>query len=172
MSDNKNEWDIQTIVGLNNQVLPSQIQPSTNKPLPQKQYDFVVNYIKNGFNGKDAAIKAGYSRYSAYSQSVSLLSNPEIKDKLEKAYQQAEKKIINTLGVTFVWKMKRLKHVIEQYIPIDGTMLKNNDVKVGLQALSEMNKMMGDYAPDKRLSVTYDATQSKMKEVRKIYDEY
>lgn len=172
MNDSNKEWNVLDIIEMDKQLLPVQIETYNNKPLPQKQYDFVVNYIKNGFNGKEAAIKAGYSRYSAYSQSVSLLAKPEIKDKLEKAYEQVEKKVIHTLGITFVWKLKRLKHIVEQYIPIDGTELKQSDVRVGLQALSEINKMTGDYAPDKRLNVTYDATSTKMKEVRKVYDEF
>jgi phage terminase small subunit len=142
-----------------------------SKPLTQKQYDFVLNYIKNGFNGYQAAIDAGYTHSSAKVQASQLLANDTIKQRIDKAYQEAERKIIHNLGITYTWKMKRLKHVVEQYLPLDKD-LKASDVKIGLQALTEMNKMMGDYAPDKRLNLTVDATTSKMKEVRKIYDEY
>ena len=171
MSDNKDEWQISDIVGVYNPQTQVIIEHKSTKPLSQRQYDFTVNYIKNGFNAHEAALAAGYSRQFATCQTQQLITNPSIQERIGKAYQKAEKKIINTLGITFVWKMKRLKHVVEQYLPLDKE-LKASDVKIGLQALTEMNKMQGDYAPDKRLNVTYDATESKMKEVRKIYDDY
>ena len=165
------DWGIKQILGGNNHIDHSLTSPLASKPLTQKQYDFVLNYIKNGFNGYQAAIDAGYTHSSAKVQASQMLSNPQVKQRIDKAYKEAETKIIHQLGITYTWKMKRLKHVVEQYLPLDKD-LKASDVKIGLQALSEMNKMMGDYAPDKRLNLTVDATESKMKEVRKIYDDY
>lgn len=171
MSIDDMDWSIKEILVGNN---PISIHTKQHlvKPLTQKQYDFAVNYVKNGFNAHQAAIDAGYTKSTA--QTHNILSNPGVQQIVDKAYQKVEKKIVNTLGITFMWKLKRLKEVVEQYIPIDGTEFKgrSTDVKVGLQALSEMNKMMGDYAPDKRLNLTVDATSSKMKEVRKIYEDY
>jgi phage terminase small subunit len=171
MSDSNEEWKVTDIIGVYNPRNQVMIEHKSTKPLSQRQYDFTVNYIKNGFNAHQAALDAGYSKGFATCQTQTLITNPSIQERIGKAYQKAEKKIINTLGITFVWKMKRLKHVVEQYLPLDKD-LKASDVKVGLQALSEMNKMMGDYAPDKRLNLTVDATESKMKEVRKIYEDY
>ena len=166
------DWGIKQILGVSNHSETNQKQSLLSKPLTQKQYNFAVNYVKNGFDAHKAAIDAGYSYHTAKTQGISILSNTGVKQIVDKAYQKAEKKIVNTLGITFVWKMKRLKAIVEQYIPVDGTYLKGHEVKVGIQALSEMNKMQGDYAPDKRLNLTVDATSTKMKEVRKIYDAY
>lgn len=172
MVESNMDWEIKDILLGKNHNLVNSNQSLLSKPLTQKQYSFAVNYVKNGFDAHKAAIEAGYTYHTAKTMTQSLLSNDGVKKIVDKAYQKVETKIINTLGITFMWKLKRLKEVVEQYIPIDGSKLKGHEVKVGLQALSEMNKMMGDYAPDKRLNLTVDATQSKMKEVRKIYDDY
>ena len=143
------------------------------KPLTEMQYNFVTNYIKNGFNAYQAAISAGYSHDYANSTIPRMLEQPNIKPRIEKAMAKAEDKLINHLGLTYEWKAKKLKRVIEEFIPEDKTIKLNaSQTKVGLSALAELNKMQGDYAPDKRLSVTVDATKEKLEEIKKQYEEY
>lgn len=47
--------------------------------LNEKQISFCIEYLKD-FNGTQAAIRAGYSEKSAYSQAHDLLKKPEISD--------------------------------------------------------------------------------------------
>lgn len=48
---------------------------------------FVTEYIKNGHNGTQAAIAAGYSEKSAYSQASRLLKSVEVQHYLNKTEQ-------------------------------------------------------------------------------------
>ena len=137
--------------------------------LTQKQYNFCSSYIKNGFNAYQAAIEAGYSHHYANTKAPMLLKLEPIKERIEKAYQVAEDK----LGISWQWKLKKLKRVIEAYIPDDPEANLNTfETTVGLKALAELNKMQGDYAPDKRISMTVDATQGRLLEARKQYKDY
>ena len=46
--------------------------------LTDQQIAFVVEYLRNGFNGAKAALSAGYSEATAPSQACQLLNNPKI----------------------------------------------------------------------------------------------
>jgi len=144
-----------------------------DKPLTQLQHNFVMNYIKNGFNAYRAALDAGYSESFATVQSSRLPSHPAIKPRLEKALARVEDQLIAKLGITYEWKARKLKRVVDKFIPDDDEEVMIADrVKVGLSALAELNKMQGDYAPDKRLSVTVDTTKEKLLEVKRQYEEF
>jgi phage terminase small subunit len=137
--------------------------------LTQKQYNFCSSYIKNGFNAYQAAINAGYSHNYANVKAPMLLQHPIIKQRIEKAYTKAE----DQLGMDWQWKLRKLKRVIDTFIPDDDTTKLNTfETGIALKAIAELNKMHGDYAPDKRISMTVDATQSKLLEARKQYKEY
>ena len=141
--------------------------------LTQKQYDFTLNYIKNGFNAYQAALDAGYSASYAKFKSHTLIHNPVINQRVTKAYQTIEMQQMKTLCMSIQDKAKVLDRIIRAVIPLDETEpVKLDYMKDAIRAISELNKMAGDYAPDKRLSITVDATKEKLKEVRKIYDEY
>ena len=135
----------------------------------QMQHDFCSAYIKNGFNAKQAALTAGYSHSYAHVKAIQLLDKPEIKARVESAYKMAERK----LGLDWEWKLKKLKRIITEIIPDDETSpIKLGAVREAIKAIAELNKMAGDYAPEKRLSMTVDATQHKLDEVKKQYKEY
>lgn len=137
------------------------------------QYDFVKHYVSNGMNAYQAAVAAGFSETYADTKVKLLLDNPNIKPRIEKALQRVDDRLANNLGLTYEWKAKKLKRVIEEFIPNDkDEELSATKVKVGLTALAELNKMQGDYAPDKRLSVTVDATKERLEQVKRQYEEY
>lgn len=52
---------------------------------------FVTEYIKNGGNGTNAAIAAGYSEKSAYSQASRLLKSVEVQQYLNNTQQNVNK---------------------------------------------------------------------------------
>lgn len=60
--------------------------------LTRKQQVFCQEYMANGYNATQAAIKAGYSKKTAYSIGQRLLKNVEVKAELEKNTQAAQEK--------------------------------------------------------------------------------
>lgn len=141
--------------------------------LTQRQHDFVINYIKNGFNVYQAAIDAGYSPSFAKSRSGELIHHPIINEKISKAYQAEEMKNMKEICMSMVDKAKVLDRIIRAVVPLDPNEPVNMKyASEAIKAVAELNKMQGDYAPDKRLSITVDATKERLIEARKQYDEY
>lgn len=141
--------------------------------LTDKQYQFVTNYIQNGFNAKQAALKAGYSLSYANVKAPKLIDHPAIKARLQKAYQDVEMKLQKELRISISDKARALLRIIEDVIPLDPTQEPRRDYyKDAIRAISELNKMQGDYAPEKRLSMTVDATKEKLIDARRQYEEY
>lgn len=132
------------------------------------QYTFCSEYVKNGGNAKQAAITAGYSETYANCQTSKILDNPAIKERITKAFSKVER----SLGVSFEWRVAKLKRLVNAIIPEDDSEIKIVHGKVAIQALAEINKMYGDYAPEKRMNMTVNATLDKLLEARKAYDEY
>lgn len=133
------------------------------------QSHFISSYITNGFNATQACRDAGYSEIYAKTRSISLLDKPAIKKQIAKAFDRAE----HRLTLTWEWKLNILRRIIVSIIPEDETLpIKTEHIKSAIAAIAELNKMHGDYAPEKRLSMTVDATQSKLLEARLEYKEY
>jgi hypothetical protein len=141
---------------------PTQIQA---KPLTDQQHSFVINYIKNGFNVKQAAIDAGYSEGFAHSGQVyNLLNSDKIQARLQAAHEASEYKIY----ATYDWKIKRLVDLIEYHSRNPSTY----DSPIVIKAIAELNKMQGDYQGHKLTSVTIDATRDALEHTKKQYDRY
>lgn len=104
--------------------------------LNPKQIKFVQEYVTD-FNATQAAIRAGYSAKTAYSQGPRLLDNVEIKEEIRKHQQRLE---INT----DVSKKKILEKL--------WTMVENNEEEmelIAIKAIEVINKMQGYNEPDK-----------------------
>lgn len=134
------------------------------KNLTEKQHNFVNNYISNGFNATSAALDAGYSPKYAESQAYKLVNHPAINERLSDAYKEAEK----TIGVPFDERANILKQIIKscENSPIA------QDKRVMITAIAELNKMTGGYAPNRKVSVTIDATKERLNEAKRVYEEY
>jgi hypothetical protein len=151
--------------------LPSHT-PLRTKPLSEMQYKFANEYIKNGFNAYRAAINAGYSLNSAKVMGKELVNRPGIQERILRAYAKADQEVISKIAISFGDKAKILLRIINDIVPPDGSEPKREYYSEAIKAMAELNKMQGDYAPDKRLSMTVDATKNKLEEVRRIYEEY
>ncbi len=138
------------------------------KILTQKQYSFCTEYVKNGGNAKQAALKAGYSESYSHFKAPSLIHEPRIAQRMEASIRRVEQK----LDVSFEWRINKLKRLVNAIIPDDDSQVKITHGKTAVAALAEINKMYGDYAPEKRLNMTVNATLDKLNEARKAYDEY
>lgn len=141
----------------------------SKKTLTQKQNVFCLEYINNGFNAYKAAITAGYSSNYANVKAHGLLKHPTIKACIKRGYQKAEEK----LDLTWEWKLNKLKRIIDTFIPDDESeSIFPNHARAAVMAIAEINKMQGDYAPDKKVSVSIDATRARLEEVKRVYEEY
>lgn len=141
--------------------------------LTKKQNDFVLNYIKNGFNASQAALDAGYSKALAQTNSHSLLRNPIVFERISGAYDVVERERFDQICMTIYDRAKVLNRIIRDAVPIDDDQpIKQHYVGNAIRAIQELNKMSGDYAPDKRLSITVDATQKRLNEAKKAYEDY
>ena len=136
--------------------------------LTQKQYDFTINYIKNGFNAYQAALSAGYSPTYSNIHAHKMLEHPIVKKHIQKAYQKLDRKI----DITVEWKAKKLKRIVDNILPDDGSPDLVACYKDAIKAINELNKMQGDYAVTKTLNVTVDETKGRLIDARKIYEEY
>jgi phage terminase small subunit len=138
-----------------------------DKTLTTKQSNFVSHYICNGMNPYQAAIDAGYSKTYARVKSYDLIQQPHIQSRLEQAFNKVEIR----LDVSFDWRLNKLKRLIDEIIPDNDNIIMSQS-KIAIQAIAEINKMYGDYAPDKRLTLNVDTTKDKLIEARRQYEEY
>ena len=139
-----------------------------DKRLTNKQYEFCMHYIKNGFNACEAALSAGYSQSYAYSRAHELPDNPIIHQYLGEAHNKA----MESLGITYEWKMQILKRIINAFMPESGEQPTTQGAKAAIQAISELNRMQGSLAPKKKLTVNIDVTRGRLAEVKRVYNEY
>lgn len=91
------------------------------KGLNEKQQRFCNEYLID-FNATQAAIRAGYSQQSAYSQAHDLLKKPEIQTYL----QSKKEKIADTLEITQQRTMREIARLafsdIRKLFAIDGSL--------------------------------------------------
>ena len=138
------------------------------KVLTPQQANFVINYIKTGGNAYQAAIKAGYAEDFANTKTKVLMNLPHVKQEISKAYKRVDNIFTDKLGITMTYKAKALKRMIDNIMRDDD----RDHYKDAIKAIDQLNKMQGDYAPERRLNLTVDATREKLEEVRKQYEEY
>ena len=144
------------------------------RALTERQRSFVISYVTNGYNKLQAALNAGYTRSSALT-GTAIIDNPNVKDHIQQAIaqQKRDEDFFKKLKVAYNDRLKVLSHIIYDIVDLDNPELsKRNMYKVAIAAVNELNKMAGDHAPNKLLSVTVDATKEKLKEARRVYDEY
>lgn len=65
--------------------------PKTENGLTIRQEKFITEYIKTG-NATKSAVKAGYSKNSAYSIGCELLNNPKVKEEIENRLEKKRKR--------------------------------------------------------------------------------
>lgn len=83
------------------------------KKLTHKQELFCREYVANGYNATQAAIKAGYSPKTAYSSGQRLLKHVEIKSALEKHSKMEQEKFNYTKEAHFK-ELDELKDLAKQ----------------------------------------------------------
>ena len=122
--------------------------------LTKKQDAFVKEYLLNGFNATQAAVKAGYSEHTAYSIGNENLSKPEIKSAIEKHQKKADESFVKSKQD----KLKILEEVMKacKFKDDEKGMLNANAV---IAAIKEHNIMQGDNAPTETVN-THNITKA------------
>ena len=142
------------------------------KSLNNKQQLFVNNYVSNGYNAAQAARDAGYAENTALVKAPLMVTkHPLIRERIARAHETISTELEIELGVTMADKMRVLSRIIYEIVPVDGEIDKPH-LPQALKAMVELSKMQGHYAPDRRLSVTVDATKERMLEAQRVYEEY
>ena len=107
--------------------------------ITKKQKSFADEYLKD-YNGKQAAIRAGYSEKSAETQASRMLSYAKVAEYLGKRQIEKEKKI----GITIEAIIEELREV--GFGVVDGEKLKMNDK---IKALELLGKHLGMFSENK-----------------------
>ena len=129
------------------------IPPEASEELTSKQIAFAKYYVENGFNGTQAAIKAGYSENSAKAIACENLTKPDVK----KLVTQLQKEKLTMETTTPGWKIEKLRGLTEI---LAKTIEENPDSSSAApvssaisRLIAEMNKMQGHYAPEKTMNL-------------------
>ena len=116
---------------------------NTNSPvLTQLQQDFVCNYVSNGFNAYNAAIKAGYSVATAEHVKQNIIT-PKITQRIEQAISRVDNRMLTALHLSIEHRLKALSKIIYDILPEDGQP-RRRYYKVAISAIAEVSKMTGD----------------------------
>lgn len=107
-----------------------------------KQDAFVKEYLLNGFNATQAAIKAGYSEKTAYSIGEENLRKPVIKQAIEEHQKKANEVYI----MSKTDKLLMLERIAKATAIEDGEKGILN-AQAAIAAIKEHNLMQGDNAP-------------------------
>jgi len=96
--------------------------------LTRKQELFCFEYLKN-FNATQAAVEAGYSKKTAYSQGQRLLKNVEVKQLIEKLSQKSLNKVDMDIDKAFALMVKHATYDSKDFFDITNITLKDSKDK-------------------------------------------
>lgn len=114
--------------------------------LTSKQDAFVKEYIINGGNATQAAIKAGYSEKTAVKTASENMTKPDIQESIAKHRQTLEKDHIWNKETKLQLLQKIASGGVRDVVDKDGNMKMENP-SASVAALKEHNLMQGDNAP-------------------------
>lgn len=117
--------------------------------LTEQKKRFARNYIANGGNATQAALKAGYSKKSAYSQGQRLLKDVEIKQILEKEQKKNIERFEYTIEQSFENLRKAQEMALQRRNPLGQV---NPDLTNFLKAEELKGKLCGLYIEKKEIS--------------------
>ncbi len=98
-----------------------------------KELAVVKTYFKNGMNQFQAMIENGYGEQYALKCAWKFFDKPKIKKLIERRLAKMEENI----GVTYEWCLEKLKEFAMNY------------PDKAVSAISELNKMLDHYSPEK-----------------------
>lgn len=132
-----------------------------DKKLTLRQAKFCEEFLTNGCDAIAAARSVGYKDPRMSSRRM-LASNPKVKAYISKKVKKMEKEF----GVTFDWKVKKLKKIIELTVPDDAENKSEINASAAISAIAETNKMQGHYSAEKIITTNLNADI----DVKKVHD--
>lgn len=144
---------------------------NNNDKLTERQRNLVLNYVSTGGNLYQSAIRAkfgdAYARHNVYDD----FQKRKIKNNLDKLRAQDEQDFAKRLGVTFEWRMNKLKRIVNSIVPDSGE-IKHKYTHNAIKAMAEMTRMFGDYAPERKMNLTVTSTLDSLAQIKRQYKEY
>lgn len=131
--------------------------------LTPKQKKFVEAYARHG-NLRVAGQEAGYK---ASHDLMAIVEKPLVRSSIYKLQSALLEEAKNEVNVSFVWKMKKLKEIVEvcsepqHYEPM-----------VIIKAIEVMNKMTGDNAPERSLNMNLNLNTNIEIEIDAVRERY
>lgn len=135
----KEKKSSKNVVALENQMRP-------------KHVVFAIAYVKNGGNAISAALEAGAT---AQETGYKWLQRDDVRNYIKEVQHQLTEKT----KITIEWKMQKLKEVVDTSLTpqYDSNGLAQYKLDTAVTAIRELNKMQGDYAPEKHLNLNVSA---------------
>lgn len=119
---------------------------TVKKKLTHKQNEFVKEYLINGNNGTQAAIKAGYSEKTAQQMGTENLLKPLIAEEIAlrqaEITEKAEKKFDFSVEARLEWLNEIRLAGMDKYYDKDANGRREN-LSASVASIKEMNAMMG-----------------------------
>ena len=140
--------------------------------LTRRQVLFCEKYLTNGHNITKAAFAAGYGKHGVKEASVIgwhyLRGKTRTAELMQKYINDRVEDVSREMQIGFEEKRKKLWYIadtcapddLEPFIDKDGRLVqKIPDPKTAVSAIAEMNKMDGDLAAEKRVTVNVTETE-------------
>ncbi len=136
--------------------------------IKQKDMEFVNQFVANGGNRKEAAIRAGYKSDMAVGAANRILRKPLVQEYLAKIREKAERKV----GWEYEDKVKILKKIATLAVPESATTMEEIKPMPAIQAIAESNKMQGHYSAEKivQTNVNIDTDIAEVEALLKEYE--
>ncbi|HWY79024.1 MAG TPA: terminase small subunit [Candidatus Sulfotelmatobacter sp.] len=130
--------------------------------LTNKQKVFCKAYIRNGYNGAQAAIVAGYSKETAKEMACENLTKPHVKKYVDELMTIEEER----LGLSKEWAADMLKKTAEGCITGKASQHEIHPAGV-IGAVEAISKLFGYNEPEKK-EIKHDVTEM-VKEYEREY---
>jgi phage terminase small subunit len=131
--------------------------------LTTKQVKFVDAYVRHG-NLRVAGQEAGYNPNTNL---MEVIEKPLVRSEIYKRKSALIEKSKSEVEVSFVWKMKKLKEIVEVC-----SQPEHYDPTVIIRAIEVMNKMTGDNAPERSLNMNLNLNTNIEIEVDAVRERY
>jgi phage terminase small subunit len=136
---------------------------ATENTLTGKQLAFVSAYLTNGFNGRQAAIAAGYSEETATEMAYENLRKPHIKKYIEEHRKKMEQKTSITVEKVIAELAKVGFSNIQDFITADNELRDVSKIKRSkAAAVSSIKRKKRTYYPEEGDPITTEEVEIKL----------
>lgn len=143
--------------------------PEANVWLTEMQFKMCEEYIANGGNKTDAMRKAGYSERSCKCNAGKVFDADNVRDYLKWRKFEITTKMRDKLDKQYPYKQIQSTYDYKTNL-LYGIAENNEDDRIKISAVVELNKMEGHYAPEKSVNVNL-GVDANIEEVKRVTSE-